>query len=147
MEVPIIKDNESVNDYLRRVEKYKHSIINEKYNILLNFLNSWLKLQDNTKRNSLTQFRNISEYNLFRDQKNNTKLLNEYKDKFKKVFDIDVEYNDTIKKEKDKKDSKPEYDCYKPNYILSVFSNSIKLIDYKLIKIKKGDNNYYSIIQ
>lgn len=161
MEVPIIKDTESVNDYLRRIEKYKQYIINEKYNILLDFLNSWLKLQNNTKRESLTKFRNISEYNLFRDKKNNTKLLNEYKDKFKKVFDIDVEYNDVKKKVKSKKEeskpekkvkskeekSKPEYDCYKPHYILTIFMSAIKLIDYKFIKIKKGDNNYYSIIQ
>ena len=151
MEPPTIKPKESVNDYLRRLDQYDIYINKEKYNFLLDFINSWLKLKDETKRNSLTKFISITENNFYRDVNNNEKLIDNNKLKFKKLFGIDVEKINQERKiknqKKDKDDDKTKknkrkYDKY---LIKNIVTIALSYIKYKMISSKRGKETYLTI--
>ena len=64
-------DNESITQYMRRVEKFKESLVNDRYNKLVEFVNKWLKLKSKNKISALTEFRWITEETLLDDEENN----------------------------------------------------------------------------
>lgn len=119
---------ESITQYMRRVEKFKAALVNEKYNKLIEFVNKWLKLEGKNKLTSLTDFRWITEETLLDDEENNAELLDSYHDLF--VNDFNLKIN-----EKNKKNE----------YIIDVFRRAINSMGYSLRHKQKGQIMYYTV--
>ena len=69
MEPPIFDENESLNQYLRKVKKYEAWLLKDKYNRILDFLNLILNLDSKYKLKSILEFKNIYSYDLFKRKK------------------------------------------------------------------------------
>ncbi len=121
-------DKESITQYMRRVEKFKESLVNDRYNKLVEFVNKWLKLDGKKKITSLTEFRWITEDSLLDNEENNAELLNDYHDLF--VNDFNLKIN-----EKNKKNE----------YIIDVFRRAINSLGYSLHHKQKGQIIYYTV--
>jgi len=130
----------SINDYLRKVKKMETQIHEKNYNILLKFINRWLKLSDKTKYLSLTEFKNVKYSHINSDFKHNKHMINKYYEKIIKTYEIKFDLED--------------YDgSYNNRCILNLISKCLKKLNYKLIK-KEGEVNkegkkdkIYSIIK
>lgn len=119
MEVPIYDGKESINKYMKRVEKYKDFIQKDKYDTILKFINEWLK----TEFNSLTQFKNINEKTLLKNKKNNRDLIRKYCNLFEDKFNIKLSV-----------DEETDSDEINDKYILYLLIKMLGLIDYHLTK-------------
>lgn len=119
---------ESITQYMRRVEKFKAVLVNEKYNKLIEFVNKWLKLEGKKKITSLTDFRWITEETLLDDEENNAELLDSYHDLFINEFNLKIN-------EKNKKNE----------YIIDVFRRAINSMGYSLRHKQKGQIVYYTV--
>lgn len=122
------KGKETINQYLRRVEKYKAIILKDKYNVVLNFVNDWLRAE----YESLSEFTNIKESILLKNIKHNSNVVQKYTQIFKNKFEIDltIDYNNDETRE-----------------ILDLLIKMLSIIDYTLIKREFKDNIVYSIRQ
>lgn len=132
MDVPQFKSGESVTSYLRRVEQFKLKVIQDKYNLLLEFVNEWLKNEE--KFSSLIEFVKMPESKLLHDLKHNRDILRKYSDeiinKLNPKFDIDDE---TASDEID------------DSYIIHFFSRACAAIDYKLVRYTIRSKTFYSV--
>ena len=120
------KGKETINQYLRRVEKYKATILKEKYDIVLKFINELIKAD----YESLSEFSNKKEYTILRNKKHNRSILEKYSSIFEEKFAIELD--------KDYTDEK---------YIIEYLIKILNVIDYALIKREFNDNIIYSIRQ
>jgi len=118
IEIPVFDSREPINQYIRKVERYKNQIIKEKYDLILEFFNMWL----NTKYTSLSDFENIYESDLLKDTINNKQIVMSYGEK----FGINV---------KDKINDK---------YIIYFATKILKTIEYVFSKVK-GKEYIYTI--
>lgn len=137
MSVPKINDDEDITSYLKRLEEYKLSLIQEKYTVLLEFINFWL----GKSFKSLSEFKNISETVLLKDLKHNRKTLRTFSKKLNKIF------NKTFSVEDD-----TDSDDITDKYIIYVLTKLLVSINYSLISKKvsyKGipDSILYTIHQ
>jgi len=126
------KGKETINQYLRRVEKYKTLILKEKYDVILNFVNEWLKAE----YNSLSEFTNMKEYILLKNKKHNRTIMKKYCQIFKDKFNIDLQIN-----------QETDSDEIKDTDILNILINMLNIIDYALVKKDFNNNIIYSIRQ
>jgi len=132
IKAPIYDTTESLTQYLRKVENFELQLKKEKYDFLLEFINKWLKLDDNIKLQSLCSFRNIYENKLLSDITHNNNILKMYSSKIKCILNINIDDID-IENIKDK-------------YIIYFIRKALTTINYKL-KCKTIDNKkIYSII-
>jgi hypothetical protein len=134
MEVPQYNAKESLTKYIEKVEKYKTMIYKDKYNIILNFINEWLKLFDEKKFKSITDFKNLYEVDLLYDNRNNKKVIKKYVDIFEKQFMINLNITDDT-----------DSDEIKEKYIIYILSKVVNNIDYILIKKEYNGKIYYTI--
>lgn len=130
MEIPEYDGIESVNKYMKRVEKYKQYILKEKYDVILLFINEWLK----KNYESITSFRNISEEILLKNLKHNRDIIRKYCDLFKNKFSLDL----TI-------DLETDSDEINDRYIITLLGKMLNLVDYHIIKRELGTKILYTI--
>lgn len=134
MEVPKFKRGESITTYMRRVEEYQVLVIQEKYDLLLDFVNEWLNLKDDDKITALTQFMKISEKSLLSDAKRNRDTLRKFSDKIIEKLNPDFSVDDeTASDEIDDK------------YIIHFFRRSCVAINYKLVSFTIRNKTFYSV--
>ena len=130
MEIPTLNIGESNNSFVDRLNNYHYFLKQEKYNVLLNFINEWLL----TNFKSLSEFKKISSTTLLKDDKHNNKMLKTYSKKLSEMFKLKISVDeDTLSDE------------IQNNYIIFILTKLLKNIGYSLISRKISDNLYYSI--
>lgn len=132
MEVPIILENEPLPVYLNRLAEYKQSLMQNKYTLLLEFINMWLVKE----YKSLTDFKNILESELLKDEKHNRKVLRLYSKKLTQTFVVKFSVEDDT-----------DSDDITDKYIIYVLTRLLCAIGYTLVSKKLNDKCYYTIRQ
>ena len=124
------RGNETINQYIRRVERYKSIILKEKYDIILNFINDWINNDKNIVYESLVKFTNIRESILLKNDKHNRNILKKYSEQINNIFKLDP--NEDIDDTQDK-------------YMIIFLTKLLNYIDYVLIKKEFKGKFIYSI--
>lgn len=130
IEAPIYDGNETINQYIKRVERFKNKIVEEKYNVILEFVNSWL----DKKYTSLSDFKNIYEEILLKNSKHNREIVRKYCDIFQNKFEVDL----SIGLETDS-------DEINDRYIIYLLMKMLGIIGYSLTKRNYGNKIAYTI--
>ena len=133
--VPKYDGTMSITKYLKLVDAFTIELKKERYNLLLAFVNDWLKLDDDdVKLTSLSDFKNMEESVILKDKKHNNAVLRKYRDqiveKLNPNFDID-----------DETDS----DDIKDKYIIYFMSKSLVSIDFSMVSRTYGKKVVYTI--
>ncbi|CAH6421321.1 Hypothetical protein KVN_LOCUS224 [uncultured virus] len=132
--IPKFNEKESITKYLKKTEQFALKLNEEKYKLLLEFVNQLLKLSNDDKIKSLYEFKNIPEEIILKDKKNNRSILRKYSnniiEKLKVKFDIDDETNSEEIGDK---------------YIIYFLSRALLSIDYCLITYQLSGKIMYSI--
>jgi len=129
--------NDSSLSLKRRMEKINDMIMSlkqDKFDLLLEFINKWLKLTGKDSLRELTKFRYISERDLIKNKKYNCNLVREYADKFKDVFGLNLSI-----------DSTSPNNTIKKKYILHIIRKSLKYVNHVLRSKTIRGEIYYSI--
>ena len=132
MEVPLYDGKESINKYMRRVEKYRDYMMKDKYNLILEFINEWLDVEFN----SLTQFKSINENKLLKDKKHNRDLIRKYCQLFVDKFNTQLSVDEETDSEE-----------INDKYIIYLLMKMLNYIDYGLTKKELKTNILYTIIK
>lgn len=130
LQIPIYDGKESITKYIQKVEKFKTLIFQEKYNIILQFVNEWL----NSDYKSLTYFKNKCEDELLKNEKINRNICRKYSEIFKKRFELDLIV-----------DLDTDSDEIKDKYIIYLLTKMLQSIEYILYKKDIKNKIYYSI--
>lgn len=132
MNPPIYNPKKSINTYINKVEKYMMTIQQNKYNVILNFVNEWL----NINLQSLTEFKNIREQTLLKNLDHNNNIIKKYIPIFNSTFEIEL----NIKENDDN-------EIIDNKYIINLLKYVLKLLklNYNLIKINKNNIIVYTI--
>lgn len=128
IKIPTYDGTESVNLYMKRVEKYKFLVLKEKYDTILNFIN---ELQ-NTKYKSLGEFKNIKESNLLKNANHNNEILKKYITPFKTKLSVEINAKENESNSK---------------YIFFLMTKVLLCIEYKLVKKAQSNEVFYTIVQ
>lgn len=124
----------SVRDNLYNMKMMIEEIKMSRYNLVLEFINKWMKYKGDNKIKSLTNFKNVTERDLIKNKKYNRKLIKEYCNEFKKKFGIKL----SIKKNTpDEKISK--------RYIIYMVRKALVKLDYTMKARDYKDKTYYTI--
>lgn len=126
--VPKYSKNQSFTQYVTKVEKFKLQFLKDKYQLLLDFLNDWLKYDEECKLKSLTEFKNIQKSDLLNDNNHNQKIIRDYNVKIEQFFNI-----------KYKADNKQD--------IIYLVTRMLTSINYKFIFKDLDDDVLVTIIQ
>lgn len=132
IEVPIYDGKESINQYIKRVERFKNIIVLEKYNVILEFVNLWLGLE----YTSLSDFKNVYEHILLKNSKHNRIIVRKYCDIFQNNFGIDLSVG-----------LETDSDEINDRYIIYLLMKMLTIIGYSLIKRNYGSKIAYTIIK
>ena len=124
----ITYNDESLSNYLLKVEQYKMDINKKKYDIILNFVNDMLELDGKLK--SLTNFKYIKEADIIGDLERNKEIIKKYKKDIHDNFKIELKYKNMEKN---------------PMYIINNLRKILKNINYKLCSKKVSDGRIYFI--
>lgn len=119
-DIKVPEFNGNVVKYMQDMEEYTVLIKKEKYNIILEFINRWLKLCDDTSYKSLLSFKNVTKEEMNCNITHNRKILAEYKSIFNTKFRIEYKKTDCIE---------------------DVLKKLLQKIDYQLVE----DNELYCI--
>lgn len=130
LEYPVYNKLESVTKYLRKVESFKNNVLKEKYDMVIRFLNEWTNL--NIK--SLTDFQNMNENDLLKNQKHIHGVVRKYSEIFEKTFKIDLSVDDST-----------DSDDIKDKYIIFILSKVLIDLDYNLSKTQFNNKTFYAI--
>jgi hypothetical protein len=133
MKVPIYKGG-SMTKFLREMEKFTNQLNQDRYNIVINFVNDWLRLKDDNRILALSQFNAIPETRLLKTPKHNRKVIRKYTNIFKQQLNVDLSVTDET-----------DSDEIKDKYIIYVTRRILSSIDYKLYSFKNKNIIYYSI--
>ena len=132
--VPKYDGTESITKYMRRVEEFKIKLVEDRYKLLLDFVNDWLQLMDNSRLKSLTHLKNMSETDLLKNPTNNRKVLRKYSNEIIKKLDIKFNVEDDT-----------DSDEIKDKYIIYFLSRALASINYTLGFKKSKDDIYYTV--
>tara|TARA_Y100000780_G_scaffold162664_1_gene147442 strand:+ start:17382 stop:17801 length:420 start_codon:yes stop_codon:yes gene_type:complete len=133
IEVPIYDSSkESMSQYFDRIEKFKNSLNNDKYNIVLKFFNDWF----DKDFHSLTEFKSINETQIFLKPKKNRKLLRKYCPIFKNKLGIETNIDKKTKKED-----------ISPTAIHLIGNKILNVLEYKMLKINTNKSSFYKIVK
>lgn len=113
---------ESISKYIRKAIKFNMRLNQEKYNIILNFINDILNLYDPSEK-----YKSLLEIKLINFPDNNTDIINQYSNLFKIKFGLKL-------------------DPKKYN-LIAILKNILKNIDYYLTEKIIKNKNYYTIKQ
>ena len=132
MNPPKYNPKESINKYINKAEDYMMQMQQNKYNVILNFINDWL----NINLKSLTEFKNIKEQTLLKNTDHNKNIIKKYIPIFNSTFDIEL----NIKENDDD-------EIIDDKYIINLLKYVLKLLklNYDLIKINKNNIITYTI--
>lgn len=130
LEVPEYNNKETVNQYMKRVEKYKIQLLQSKYDVILNFVNDWTE----NKYEALSEFKNIQEKILLKNNKHNRDIVRKYSDIFRDKFDIDLSF-----------DMETDSDEINDKYIIYLLMKMLVLINYTLSKKEFNNKLLYTI--
>jgi len=133
MDPPVYNDDETISEYVARVDEYMLQFKKLKYQIILDFINNWLK-PINKNLVSLTDFKNISEEQLLKDKKYNRKILRENVEELKRLLHI-----------KSFIDDETDSDDIADQCIIKFIGTLLNVIEYSIIPIKKEEKIFYSI--
>ncbi len=132
---PIYDGKESIISYTRRFNEYIDNLTKNKYDVILKFLNEWLKYYDiNLKR--LIDFKYIGGSTILSDKKYNKKILKKYSTEYYKYFCIDESSYEN-----------QDSDDIGEDDIIIFLKKLLNKIDYMIIKKEKDSNTYYTIIR
>lgn len=84
--------NETINQYMERFRQFELQLLEEKYNLILDFVKEWLSIYD-IEIKCLTDFKKISSDKI-NNKKANNKILKKYKSNICKTFNIDEDDGD-----------------------------------------------------
>jgi hypothetical protein len=128
---PVYNPKESINKFIDRAESYMRNLQQNKYNVVLNFINEWL----NINLKSLTEFKNIREITLLKNINHNKTIVEKHISIFNSTFGIELNI------------TKNDIDDLDDGYIIDLLKHVLKLLklDYKLIKINKNNVIVYTI--
>lgn len=132
-------DSETITQYIRRVNEYKIKLNQDKYDLVLKFINDILQLgnDDQYKLKSLRDFRRVKELELLKNHTHNKKMVNKYQKKFKKKLAVQVRTFDL-----DDSDKEEDNDS---GYIINVMRRVLAAIQFRLISRSYNSGRYYSI--
>jgi len=130
LEVPIYNKKETINQYMKRVEIYTMKLQEDKYDVILEFVNLWT----NTIYTSLSEFKNIPETILLKNAKHNRDLVRKYSDIFQNRFGVDLRVG-----------IETDSDEINDRYIIYLLIRMLNIINYTLIKRELGKKTLYSI--
>lgn len=131
MSVPTLNNTKSLTKYIREVNAHLLTLNQDKYNLLLDFINEWLKLDGRFKFSSLLEFKNMAESYLLADPIHNRKILRKYNQSIIDKLHINLT---------DKSDSN-----LRSKYILFFLTRSLVRIDYSLTRRFYGNEYHYTI--
>jgi len=127
---PPTYENESITKYLQKVESYKEYLIKDKYCIILNFVNDWLKLSNKLRLKSLTEFKNIAETDLINDD-HNQDIIEKHRDKIQTIINLSLSVNTAGQDDN--------------NFMILLVSKMLSSIGYYLHKRENRGSFYYTI--
>lgn len=130
LEVPVYNKKETINQYMKRVEKYTMALQQEKYNTILEFVNLWI----GAEYTSLSEFKNIPETILLKNAKHNRDTVRKYSDIFQSRFEIDLRFG-----------IETDSDEINDRYIIYLLIKMLNIINYTLIRRELGKKTLYSI--
>lgn len=130
LDIPTFDGTESVNQYMKKVERYKIKLLQNKYDHIVKFVNEWT----NNKYHALTEFKNIDEKILLKDDKYNRDIVRKYSDIFKDKFKVDLSFN-----------AETDSDEINDKYIIHLLMKMLVLIDYILIRKEFNNKIFYTI--
>jgi hypothetical protein len=130
MEVPIYDGKESINKYIKKVQKFNSKILEDKYEVILEFVNEWLEC----KYTSLSDFRNIYEKTMLKNLKHNRDIVRKYSDIFQDKFNVDLSVG-----------LETDSDEINDRYIIYLLIKMLNIIQYTLVKKEIGKNITYTI--
>ena len=135
MQFTIYNDNETINQYMGRVNEYDTLIKKDKYNTILEFVNNLMN-KDKDKYKSLTQFSNIPSKKIIY----NKHLIEQYTNKLANLLKISVIELTWID------DQLPDSSSTLDNlYTIMFLKRILKSIDYLLISKIVNNEIYYTI--
>ncbi len=130
--VPQYNPKESISSYIANAESYILDLQADKYQTVLDFINEWL----NMNLISLTEFKYMKESIILKNSIHNKKIIIKYIEIFNSTFGIELNINKNT-----------DIDTIDDTYIINLLKHVLKLLkmDYKLIKVNKNKNNFYTI--
>jgi len=133
-QVPKYDGTESMTKYLRRVDCFKLKFQEDKYKLLLEFVNEWLKLSKTFRLKSLSDFVNVEENVLLADKKHNRVILRKYSENIIKKLNVEFDVEEETGS-----------DDIEDTYIIQFVGKALSSIDFSLNKRPVGKKTYYSI--
>jgi len=130
IEPPIYDGKGSINQYIKRVEAFKNKLIEDKYDVILEFINLWLGME----YTSLTELKNTYEYNLLKNPKHNRSVVRKYSDIFQNRFEIDLSVG-----------LETDSDEINDKYIIYLLMKMLGTIGYCLTKRNFGNKVAYTV--
>jgi len=130
LQVPVFDGKESVNKYAKRVERYTNKMVEDKYDVILEFINAWVGF-DYT---SLSDFKNVQELLLLKNPKNNRTLVRKYSDIFQNKFEVDLSVG-----------LETDSDEINDRYIIYLLIKMLSIIGYTLAKRESYNKISYTI--
>lgn len=130
LKAPVYDGTISFAKYVRKVEKFRNTLNQEKYNTILEFINDLLQLDKESKMTSLLEFKKIEESEILKSKNKSLLLLTTYQQQFEDMFHL-----------------KMNIDPEKEKYIIYVLTKVLSKIDYSLTHKIKKSGTYYTITQ
>ncbi|AYV82128.1 MAG: hypothetical protein Homavirus9_10 [Homavirus sp.] len=123
--IPKYNNDESFAKYVKRVEKYKLNLLKTKYQLIIDFINDWLKYENKYKIKSLTEFKNMLRSDLLSDNLHNQKIICKYNKQIGALFNMNFKNPD----------------------IMYLVTRMLSMINYKFQFKDTKTDTYCSIIQ
>ena len=130
LEAPVYDGKESINQYMKRVEKFTALIVKDKYDSILSFINEWLKVEIV----ALSDFKNVRETVLLKDDKHNRVVVRKYCEIFREKFGVDLSV-----------DEDTGSDEIKDMYVIQLLRKMLGLINYTLLRKEFNNRVLYTI--
>lgn len=108
-----------------KLEKLSQYLMKKKYELVLKFINKIFK----TEYTNLLSIKYIPKSKIKLKEKRINKAINKYKDDIIKQFNIDISKNEINQ-----------------DNIFDLIHKILKVINYKVIKLEKNDDIFYSIL-
>jgi hypothetical protein len=126
--VPKYDGKESISIYEKKVAAYTTKLMENKYNVILKFINELMSKNDENMYKSLIQFKKVSRTKLSKNLKKSKEVIKKYIQFFKNDLrlDFDDSFNDV-------------------NYIVYCLTKILKAIGYKFVKYQDNKDTYYTI--
>lgn len=148
---PIYNGNETPIEFMKKINAYENNIKKEKYEIVLQFINTWL-YKYNKNITSLLKFKKISEDIILSDEKYNKMIVNKNIDIVQKLgilFDDNDDESDkesvTCSNKEEEKEDDDSIDKIKEETIIIFTRKILKAIGYNFTYKIINDKRYYSI--